>query len=878
MPSKQNLPSVDPRFRLGITTGRRFCSQFTGAVYELTESIGIGATAVVFRCIQSNSESLPYEDPQANSDSMPKVFAAKVVDLKALRLRPNVSKERKKLLQEVEILKNLRHSHIVNLVDFAETTNEFFFVMEYVKDGDLFNRIATTNGLKESQACYIMHQLVSGVKYMHGENVIHRDLKPENILICCEGDGEYFQVKIADFGLAKLVRRGFSAACTFVGTPQYWAPEVIHASRTNSTYNESADLWSLGVILYVMLGGVYPFDDKLGNINALICNGQYNFHTSRFRHVSSEAKALIRKLLTVDVQSRYSITQLQVDPWMLSFLNPEDKARFRMEGIVFPKYMSSSSSRSVMPLLPPIDSSLESYDVISVVNEFEKDELESDDEMESTSGNMFMFSPASHQPVETNRGMKKASSPRSTHAKYANPSSPLQNDVAPPMTSRPVHGVAKAYYAPTQEALDKKLHPNASHVSNAYHETTRHHHLPPRRFSPDEHPNEPPAIRFYASSHFSAISESPTAQPSPKAFPIVQNVDTGQLGTGIPGVHSFQFSNLLSFQLNVAMRMHLAAFAFRDDARLRSIVGDRLGECFEAQKLTLCVSSRFEQTCVSILSIIPDLTIAITENLPDLSLSILNDILVWISPMMTDVTKMRRQYNTLVNGLNKLITVIEGIKKHVESKVNSFISSTPEEQLLHCGSTHKHMLKLADAMYHSDGTAQSNEIDQNSGDTMRQENVERQLKIAMNEYATTEAHGEDKTYVTSVKVHTNRPNSAFIEMAHLRNRLLKQLESFGNPKLSHPSDASEDKDSSRSLTEFPIELLDSLFLNSGMNTDMLTSKEVPNPSSLADVIHMSEVADNILKDSPSQMQSSSSRETRSSERKLETLDSTGKSI
>lgn len=84
-------------------------------------------------------------------------------------------------------------------------------------------------------------------------------------------------MKVADFGLAKLVERGISEAKTFVGTPQYWAPEVIDSSTMNHTYGPEADLWSLGCVIYVMLGGSYPFDTRRGPIDTLIRNAQYHF-------------------------------------------------------------------------------------------------------------------------------------------------------------------------------------------------------------------------------------------------------------------------------------------------------------------------------------------------------------------------------------------------------------------------------------------------------------------------------------------------------------------------------------------------------------------------------------------------------------------------
>jgi len=135
--------------------------------------------------------------------------------------------------------------------------------MELLQGGELYYPIVQKGRLNEWEAKVVVVQVVDALAYLHEQHVIHRDLKPENILIHSSFDtpqGTHYKVKLVDFGLSKLIRDGLSIARTFVGTPQYWAPEVLVAGENGSEYDYRVDIWSLGILLYVMLAGSYPFD------------------------------------------------------------------------------------------------------------------------------------------------------------------------------------------------------------------------------------------------------------------------------------------------------------------------------------------------------------------------------------------------------------------------------------------------------------------------------------------------------------------------------------------------------------------------------------------------------------------------------------------
>jgi serine/threonine protein kinase len=153
---------------------------------------------------------------------------------------------------EVQILRDIEHPYIVKLYDVYVSEAAVYLVMELVAGGDLFDRIVAKNRYTQTETRRVLRRLLAAVHYLHSRNIVHRDLKPENIL--CEND---ISVKLTDFGLAKI-----GGDCkTFCGTPQYFAPEVLRRRNTllgNGRYGAPADMWSLGIITYVLLTGSMP--------------------------------------------------------------------------------------------------------------------------------------------------------------------------------------------------------------------------------------------------------------------------------------------------------------------------------------------------------------------------------------------------------------------------------------------------------------------------------------------------------------------------------------------------------------------------------------------------------------------------------------------
>ena len=217
--------------------------------------------------------------------------------------------------REVAILRKVgSHPHIVALRDVYETEEGWYLVMELVTGGELFERLVSKGAYSEKEASVLLRQMGEAIAYLHSRGVCHRDLKPENLLLGESKTGETV-VKICDFGLSVALEKG-STLSDKQGTWAYWAPEMFSAAR----YGKEVDMWSLGIILYIILSGRHPFDDEgLSDaaMRARIRRGAYDFEGGAWGHVSSEARGLIRDLLQHDPSKRLGAEALLSHEWVV---------------------------------------------------------------------------------------------------------------------------------------------------------------------------------------------------------------------------------------------------------------------------------------------------------------------------------------------------------------------------------------------------------------------------------------------------------------------------------------------------------------------------------------------------------------------------------
>ncbi|GAA6052313.1 hypothetical protein JCM3770_007246 [Rhodotorula araucariae] len=204
--------------------------------------------------------------------------------------------------REIQYLSLLRHPHIIKLYDVISTPSDIVMVIEYLS-GELFDYIVRRGKMPEDEARRFFQQIMSALDYCHSHNIVHRDLKPENLLL-----DENLNVKIADFGLSNIMRDG-DFLKTSCGSPNYAAPEVISGKLYAGP---EIDIWSCGVILYVMLCGRLPFDDDHIPLLFKKINGGI-FSLPPF--LSAEARSLLSRMLTVDSNRRIKLHEIRQLPW-----------------------------------------------------------------------------------------------------------------------------------------------------------------------------------------------------------------------------------------------------------------------------------------------------------------------------------------------------------------------------------------------------------------------------------------------------------------------------------------------------------------------------------------------------------------------------------
>ena len=226
----------------------------------------------------------------------------------------------------------LDHPNIIKVYEYYNTKRKLFIISELCTGGELFDRITEVKYFTEVVAAHIMKQIFSATAFCHANMIIHRDLKPENILIenLDERKKDFFNVKIIDFGTGEINKHKMLSEKT--GTAYYIAPEVI-----NNCYNEKCDMWSCGVILYILLCGCPPFSaDTDDEIFKKIKVGKYHLKGSVWNEISKEAIDLISALLTKDIDTRLSATKALNHAWFQNMFSDKNKDLLEYQRKNFP--------------------------------------------------------------------------------------------------------------------------------------------------------------------------------------------------------------------------------------------------------------------------------------------------------------------------------------------------------------------------------------------------------------------------------------------------------------------------------------------------------------------------------------------------------------
>ena len=254
-----------------------------------SEVLGKGAFGVVRKCIHLITNQ------------------ARAIKIISKNKCSKVTNEKKKFLSEINILKQLNHPNIVRIYEYFQDEEYIFIVMEIVPGIELLEKIMDVHHMSERKSAMVIQQILITVNYLHSKKIVHRDIKPENILF----DGTH--VKLIDFGTATFFSKNHKMK-SLNGTPYYIAPEVI-----NGSYNELCDVWSCGIILYILLTGVPPFSGKTDReIFAKIQKREISFLRPEFSQVSENGKLFLKRLLTHNYKKRPSVAEALTDNWFNS--------------------------------------------------------------------------------------------------------------------------------------------------------------------------------------------------------------------------------------------------------------------------------------------------------------------------------------------------------------------------------------------------------------------------------------------------------------------------------------------------------------------------------------------------------------------------------
>ncbi|CAO2641319.1 Death-associated protein kinase 3 [Lemmus lemmus] len=263
--------------------------------YEMGEELGSGQFAIVRKCQQKGTGM---------------EYAAKFIKKRRLpSSRRGVSRE--EIEREVSILREIRHPNIITLHDVFENKTDVVLILELVSGGELFDFLAEKESLTEDEATQFLKQILDGVHYLHSKRIAHFDLKPENIMLL-DKHAASPRIKLIDFGIAHRIEAGSEFKNIF-GTPEFVAPEIVNYEPLGL----EADMWSIGVITYILLSGASPFlgetkQETLTNISAV----NYDFDEEYFSSTSELAKDFIRRLLVKDPKRRMTIAQSLEHSWI----------------------------------------------------------------------------------------------------------------------------------------------------------------------------------------------------------------------------------------------------------------------------------------------------------------------------------------------------------------------------------------------------------------------------------------------------------------------------------------------------------------------------------------------------------------------------------
>nr|CAD7423082.1 unnamed protein product [Timema monikensis] len=285
----------------------------------------------------------------------------------------------KKIFREIQIMTKLQHPHIIRLYQVMETEKMIYLVTEYASGGEIFDYLVENGRMNEKEARRIFQQIVAAVHYCHTRQIVHRDLKAENLLLDLDKD-----IKLADFGFSNHFQPGQKMS-TWCGSPPYAAPELFEGREYDGP---KTDIWSMGVVLYVLVCGALPFDGStLQNLRTRVIKGKFRIPF----FMSADCEHLIRHMLVVEPEKRLGIKQILNHRWMI-----QGEDNLSIKKLAPELELHYDTSNKILPLnnevvehmlrLPGLDSEMiqrsvqsQSFDHISAIYHLLVDKLKSNE-------------------------------------------------------------------------------------------------------------------------------------------------------------------------------------------------------------------------------------------------------------------------------------------------------------------------------------------------------------------------------------------------------------------------------------------------------------------------------------------------------------------
>jgi tRNA A-37 threonylcarbamoyl transferase component Bud32 len=295
-PGKSEIPQVRITLDFNYRPSRKVDSvDSLTQKYDIEDTIGTGVS-VVKKAVNKTSKkeyAVKFLQKQVKGQNIPRLA----------------------LDNEIDLLKNLSHANIVQLYETLEDSTTIYLIMELINGSDLFDISDILGTLRPASVAALLSPLLSALSYLHSRGIAHHDIKPENLII----DYSHNTLKLTDFGSAKVCTKALEGSVG--GTLNYMAPEILMNMRgAHLTPDKAVDVWSIGILTYLLLSGIHPFESRKNTENILnrIIAGKFKFEGPVWEKVPKECKDFIKRCLVVDPKKRATVNELLKHPWILS--------------------------------------------------------------------------------------------------------------------------------------------------------------------------------------------------------------------------------------------------------------------------------------------------------------------------------------------------------------------------------------------------------------------------------------------------------------------------------------------------------------------------------------------------------------------------------